>query len=66
MTILPGGGGLRNEVYNGGFTIINAPPTNVPFQIQGISSSNNNLGRVASARANSKRLRFKSVSDPAA
>jgi hypothetical protein len=42
MTNQPGGGGLRNEVYNGEFTITNAPAGNIPFQIRGVSSSNNN------------------------
>jgi hypothetical protein len=38
MTNQPGGGGLRNETLNGGFTIINSPAGNVPFQIRGVSS----------------------------
>ena len=38
MTNQPGGGGLRNETLNGGFTIINSPPGNVPFQIRGNTS----------------------------
>ncbi len=38
MTNQPGGGGLRNETLNGGFTITNSPIGNVPFQIRGNTS----------------------------